>query len=150
MERTSGCPTARKCLVACLFFDESQQPTCPQLRHNRRCTHVSPILTQSSQKSLSVVVILICFVCLQPFATLASAIRVLRVLLIFPVPHGPTCRDLRRLHKCSARIREEHCWPNRPCGRPRTSAETPFFFNDTAPTEIYTLSLHDAFPTPVT
>src|SRR5215468_4919246 len=70
MERTSGCPTARKCRVACLFFDESQQPTCPQLRHNRRCTQVSPILTQSSQTPLSVVVILICFVCLQAFTTL--------------------------------------------------------------------------------
>src|SRR3712207_7831789 len=29
---------------------------------------------------------------------------------------------------------------------PRTSALCPFFFNDTATTEIYTLSLHDALP----
>jgi len=25
------------------FFEESQQPTCPQMRHSRRCTQVSPI-----------------------------------------------------------------------------------------------------------
>src|SRR2546430_15740722 len=35
--------------VACLFFDSSQQPTCPQVRHSRRCTQVSPILRHSSQ-----------------------------------------------------------------------------------------------------
>ena len=35
--------------MACLFFDESQQPTCPHSRQRRRCTHVSPILKQSSQ-----------------------------------------------------------------------------------------------------
>src|SRR5687768_18593596 len=28
----------------------------------------------------------------------------------------------------------------------RSSPSSPFFFNDTAPTEIYTLSLHDALP----
>jgi hypothetical protein len=38
-----------KCLVACLFLEESQQPTCPHSRQIRRCTHVSPILKQSSQ-----------------------------------------------------------------------------------------------------
>src|SRR6266496_6369239 len=31
-------------------------------------------------------------------------------------------------------------------GRARTSFKTVFFFNDPAPTEIYTLSLHDALP----
>src|SRR6266849_9592679 len=30
--------------------------------------------------------------------------------------------------------------------RPRSSIQTPFFFKDTATTEIYTLSLHDALP----
>src|SRR5260370_6530365 len=44
-----GCPVAWKCLVACLFFDESQQPTCPQLSQSRRCTQVSPIFRHSSQ-----------------------------------------------------------------------------------------------------
>src|SRR5207302_3468176 len=47
-----GCFAARKCLVACLFLDSSQQPTCPQVRHRRRCTHVSPILRHSSQPLL--------------------------------------------------------------------------------------------------
>src|SRR6266566_4683218 len=40
---------AWKCLVACLFFESLQQPTCPHSRQRRRCTHVSPILKQSSQ-----------------------------------------------------------------------------------------------------
>src|SRR5438132_6978506 len=44
-----GWPVVWKCRVACLFFEESQQPTCPQIRHRRRCTHVSPIFKQSSQ-----------------------------------------------------------------------------------------------------
>jgi hypothetical protein len=44
-----GCRVALKCLVACLFLLESQQPTCPQLRHSRKCTHVSPVRRQSSQ-----------------------------------------------------------------------------------------------------
>src|SRR5437667_347963 len=46
-----GCFVSRKCLVACLFFESSQQPTCPHERHNRRCTHSSPVLRQSSQPS---------------------------------------------------------------------------------------------------
>jgi hypothetical protein len=44
-----GCRVALKCFVACLFLLESQQPTCPQLRHSRKCTHVSPVRKQSSQ-----------------------------------------------------------------------------------------------------
>src|SRR2546423_1545553 len=46
---TIGCAVARACFVACLFLDESQQPTCPQLSQSRRCTQVSPILRHSSQ-----------------------------------------------------------------------------------------------------
>src|SRR5665213_3631937 len=45
----TGCFVAWKCLVACLFLDESQQPTCPQFRHSRRCTQVSPISRHSLQ-----------------------------------------------------------------------------------------------------
>src|SRR5215468_4919247 len=63
----------------------------------------------------------------------ASATRVLQVLLAFPVLHGPTCRDSRRLHRCSARIREERCWAKRPCGRLRTSAEIPSGLDDRRP-----------------
>src|SRR6266516_5712718 len=40
---------AWKCLVACLFLEESQQPTCPHSRQRRKCTHVSPVFKQSSQ-----------------------------------------------------------------------------------------------------
>src|SRR5689334_20748550 len=43
-----GCRVAWKCFVACLFFDESQHPTCPHSRHIRRCTHRSPIWRHSS------------------------------------------------------------------------------------------------------
>src|SRR5258705_5393865 len=43
-------------------------------------------------------------------------------------------------------MREQHAWSQRrrrPRHQPR---DTLFFFNDTATTEIYTLSLHDALP----
>src|SRR3712207_7399180 len=40
--------SAWKCPVACLFFECSQQPTCPQISQRRRCTQVSPIFRQSS------------------------------------------------------------------------------------------------------
>src|SRR5271166_4719173 len=49
IERIRGCATCRKCFVACLFFDESQHPTCPQIKHMRKWTHLSPIFTHSSQ-----------------------------------------------------------------------------------------------------
>src|SRR2546425_12442547 len=61
MERTRGCLLRWKCLVACLFLEESQQPTWPQDMHRRRWTQVSPILMQSSQTVLSVVLIAIWF-----------------------------------------------------------------------------------------
>jgi hypothetical protein len=51
MDWMRGCPDVRKCRVACLFLDWSQQPTWPQLRHARRWTHVSPKATHSSQTS---------------------------------------------------------------------------------------------------
>ena len=44
-----GCCVLWKCLVACLFFDESQQPTWPQVRQSRKWTQVSPIFRHSSQ-----------------------------------------------------------------------------------------------------
>jgi hypothetical protein len=37
-ERITGWPVDAKCLLACWFGDESQQPTWPQLRQVRRCT----------------------------------------------------------------------------------------------------------------
>jgi hypothetical protein len=59
MERISGCFTAWKCLVACLFFEESQQPIWPQIRHKRKCSQRSPIATHSGQTCVVVVVIFI-------------------------------------------------------------------------------------------
>ena len=44
-----GVSAAWKWARACLFFEESQQPTCPHVRHSRRCTQRSPIFRQSSQ-----------------------------------------------------------------------------------------------------
>src|SRR3954468_17798623 len=40
-----------KCLVACVFFEESQQPTWPQVRHSRRCTQRLPDCRHSSHPS---------------------------------------------------------------------------------------------------
>src|SRR5437762_5185385 len=47
----TGWPVAWKCFVACLFLEESQQPTWPHVRHSRRCTHFSPVARHSSQPS---------------------------------------------------------------------------------------------------
>src|ERR1700733_7974144 len=46
-----GCFTAAKCLVACLFFDESQHPTCPQVKQSLRWTQPSPDSRHSLQPS---------------------------------------------------------------------------------------------------
>src|SRR6185437_17030907 len=66
MERIRGCLLWWKCLVACLFLEESQHPTCPHSRHKRRWTQVSPIFTHASQTCLSVDVNLISSRCVQP------------------------------------------------------------------------------------
>jgi hypothetical protein len=47
-----GCWVAWKCLVACRFFESSQQPTCPQVLQSRKWTQVSPSLRHSSQPRL--------------------------------------------------------------------------------------------------
>src|ERR1700728_2700677 len=44
-----GWCVAWKCFVACLFGESSQQPTCPQARQMRRCTHGLPVFRHSSQ-----------------------------------------------------------------------------------------------------
>src|SRR6185369_11291653 len=62
----TGCLVALKCLVACLFFDESQQPTCPHSRHSRKCTHVSPIFRHSSQPFVCGRTSLMWLMCEQP------------------------------------------------------------------------------------
>jgi hypothetical protein len=46
-----GCPLSWKCILAWRCGEESQQPTCPQVRHRRKWTHLEPILRQSSQPS---------------------------------------------------------------------------------------------------
>jgi hypothetical protein len=43
-----GCAVPRKCRVACLPGEESQHPTCPQLRLMRSCTHRPPVRRHSS------------------------------------------------------------------------------------------------------
>ena len=63
--RTNGCLDAWKCFLACLFLEESQQPTCPHDRQRRRWTHLSPIFMHSSQPCLVVCLILIWSRCWQ-------------------------------------------------------------------------------------
>jgi hypothetical protein len=58
-----GCPLLWKCILACRCGEESQQPTCPQVRHRRKCTHLEPILRQSSQPSARGVTSRIIFRC---------------------------------------------------------------------------------------
>ena len=55
-------------MLACLFFDESQQPTCPQVRQRRRCTHLSPVFRQSSQPRACGVTSRIWLRCVHAFA----------------------------------------------------------------------------------
>src|SRR5437879_12536303 len=72
MERMIGCLVLWKCFVACLFFEESQHPTCPHSMHSRRCTQVSPIFTQSWQTCTSVLLNLISFQCAQRVVMMPS------------------------------------------------------------------------------
>lgn len=47
----TGCPVCAKCAVACRCGLESQHPTCPQVRHIRRCAQFcSPSAAHSSQR----------------------------------------------------------------------------------------------------
>src|SRR5216684_4019876 len=46
-----GWRVARKCFVAWRFGVSSQQPTWPQVRQSRRCSHSEPIFRHSSQPS---------------------------------------------------------------------------------------------------
>src|SRR5438876_402265 len=59
----TGWPLAWKCFVACLFLEESQQPTWPHVRQSRRCTHRSPVARHSSQPSELGVTGRICLTC---------------------------------------------------------------------------------------
>src|SRR5438132_8185036 len=61
----TGWPVAWKCFVACLFLEESQQPTWPHVRQSRRCTHSSPLARHSSQPSELGVTGRICLTCAQ-------------------------------------------------------------------------------------
>src|SRR6266705_38609 len=106
MERMIGCLVLWKCFVACLFFEESQQPTCPHSMHSRRCTQVSPILTQSWQTCTSVLLNLICFQCAQPVVMMPSLTRLPRPLRVTsPALPGPTSPRSHRLHTCSGETR---------------------------------------------
>ena len=53
IERMIGWPLPSACLVACLFGDESQQPTSPQVRQIRRWHHGSPAARHWGQPSTS-------------------------------------------------------------------------------------------------
>src|SRR5260370_21913388 len=64
----TGCPVAWKCFVACLLGESSQQPTWPQLRQIRRCSHSLPLLRHSSQPSALGVTLRMPAMWVQPFA----------------------------------------------------------------------------------
>src|SRR5215469_1488046 len=103
MERMRGWEAWWKCLVACLFFDESQQPTWPHSRQSRKCTQVSPVFTQSSHTCVSVLVNLICLRCehcaitflfsglpheSQMCDSMPSQVREAPTSVVLPVPQG--------------------------------------------------------------
>src|ERR1700737_1538696 len=67
-----GCPVAWKCLVACLFGESSQQPTCTQLRQIRRCSPTLPVFRHSSQPSALGVTLRMPAMWVQPFAMSGS------------------------------------------------------------------------------
>src|SRR5438105_2500336 len=68
-----GCPVFLKCLVACLFFESSQQPTCPHARQRRRCTQVSPAARHSSQPSVLGVSVFTKFKCVHAAGIAATS-----------------------------------------------------------------------------
>src|SRR6202012_3183105 len=61
----TGCCVAWKCLVAWRLGESSQQPTWPQMRPSRRCTHSSPVFRHSSQPSALGVTVAIRCRCVQ-------------------------------------------------------------------------------------
>src|SRR5713101_3505146 len=65
-----GCPVAWKCPVACLLGESSQQPTWPQLRQIRKCSHSLPLFRHSSQPSALGVTSRMPAMWVQPFAIL--------------------------------------------------------------------------------
>src|ERR1700737_2875362 len=65
----TGCRVAWKCLVACWLGESSQQPTWPQLRQIRKCSHLPPLFRHSSQPSALGVTLRTPAMWLQPFAT---------------------------------------------------------------------------------
>src|SRR5712664_67358 len=82
-----ACLELRKCLRAWRFLESSQQPTCPQVLHKRRCTQVSPMARHSWQPSPPGITAL----------TVLRCVHCSRVLAIHPVSmyHDsvPSCLD---------------------------------------------------------
>src|SRR6202163_2731470 len=66
----TGCCVAWKCFVACLLGESSQQPTCPQVRQIRKCSHTLPLFRHSSQPSALGVTLGVPLRWVQPFAIL--------------------------------------------------------------------------------
>src|ERR1700738_4548403 len=66
----TGCWVAWKCFVACLLGESSQQPTWPQVRQIRKCSHTLPLSRHSSQPSALGVTLRMPLRWVQPFAIL--------------------------------------------------------------------------------
>jgi hypothetical protein len=72
-EETIGCAKRPACLRAWRFFESSQHPMWPQVRHSRKCTHVSPVARHSTQPSPEGVTCLTLSRCVHPAWTLRIA-----------------------------------------------------------------------------
>src|SRR5580704_2703838 len=90
-----GCLVWWKCLLACLFFDESQQPTWPQIRHSRKCTQVPPISRHSLQPLPLGVTWRISFTCGLPSSTCAIIYLVEYTVLKVSFPALPETSRLQ-------------------------------------------------------
>src|SRR5215471_9630156 len=99
-----GCLVEWKCLVACLFFDESQHPTWPHVIHSRKCTQRSPLFRHSSQPAECGVTTRISFVCVHPSIMLTSAKMPQKERWCRNLPQSSWRHDpgkMRGSHKCS-------------------------------------------------
>jgi len=79
-----GCCVAWKCLVACRLGESSQQPTWPQVRQIRKCSHSLPLLRHSSQPSALGCTSRMPAIWVHPFATPVQASLVSKIRISAP------------------------------------------------------------------
>src|SRR5262249_29158209 len=111
----TGCDVAFACLVAWRFGELSQQSVPPHVWQVRRCTHVPPIFTHSSQTRF--------FACLTDVT--ASMCAHAPPSLIAPAPSDPIYRGSRRHPTSSAGSPPVPDGARATTGRLRISEKTP-------------------------